>query len=192
MDIKIRVGVTVFCLLLVGCFSNDDGGFGRTVSLNIQDAISMENLKQYNVGDTIFFDLRFSRYLAEEGFDEPVDIFETTKAEHFSFSFDFQKFSELENRFSPINIDEEFVVAEKRDLDTFYYYGGYGTSVGLNEAQDSYETTVGIILVEDGLFRFDFDNIYIQSPYDFEQVQISIYHSFSVDGRLDTEFEVLE
>lgn len=192
MDLKIKIGAITFCLLLIGCFSDDDGGFGRSISLSIQDAFSMENQKQYNVGDTVFFELRFSRYLPEEGFTEFLDIYETTKSEDFAFSFGFEKFSELENGFSPVNIDEEFIVAEKKNLDTFYYYNDFGTSAGMNAARDAYESSVGIILPEEGLFRFNFENVFIQSPYDFDQVQISINHSFSTNGALDTEFEVVE
>jgi hypothetical protein len=192
MTLIYRIGLGLFCFILLGCFSYDDDGFGRSVNLNIQDAFSLENQKEYSVGDTIFFELRFSRYLPEDGFPELLDIYQTTKSEDFAFSFGLEKFSELEDSFRQVNINEDFIIAEKKNLDIYYYNNNHGTFVALNTAKDSYEAKVGVILVEDGLFQFNFNNLFIESPFTDDGVQVGIYHRFSTDEVLDVEFEVTE
>lgn len=190
MNLKYRISLVVFCFMLVGCFTTDDS-FGRSVSLTVQDSFSLENQKEYTVGDTIFFELRFSRYLPEEGFSELLDIYETTKAENFEFSFGFEKFSEFEGGFRQVFIGEDFIVAETENIDT-YYFNNYGAVASLNEARDTYQARVGVILAEDGLFRFNFDNVFISPPFDYDAVRLNINHRFSTEGLLDTEFTVTE
>ena len=190
MTLIYRFSLVVFFFVLLGCFSSDDS-FGRWVRLDLNDAFSIENKKEYVVGDTIFFELRFSRYLPEEGFSELLDVYETTKSADFGFSFRFQKFSELEGGFREIYISEDFIVADKNNVND-YFYQHYGTVATLNTTNDTYVARVGVILVEAGRFRFDFDNVSIQSPFGSDQVQVEIYHSFSGIGQLDTEFVVTE
>lgn len=187
-----KLSIVVSCLVLVGCLSREDDSFSRSVSLDIQDAFTFQNEMEYAVGDTIYFELRFSRYLPEEGYPNLLDIYETTDAEEFGYSFGFEKFSEQENGFRVINIDPQFIIAEESNTDDFYFYSNIGTVAKLNAAQDMYESRVGIILKEDGLFRFDFENTYFNSPYNYDKVQVGIWHEISDSDAVDFEFNVIE
>ncbi len=192
MNFIYKAVLTVFGFLLIGCFSDDDG-FGRSISVGIKDAITLENKKEYIVGDTIFFELKFSRYVAEEGFDNLLDVYETSNSEVFRYSFGLEKFSDLANNFTRVDIDPKFIIAEQHDLaDMYYYYDGYGTVAVLNAAKDVYESKVGVILAESGTFKFYFDNVYLRNGYDYDKINLSIGHSFSENNPIDLEFSVLE
>lgn len=192
MNSLYKLGVAGFCLLLIGCFSKEDDSFGRSVSLDILDAFTLQNDKDYVVGDTIYFELKYSRYLPEEGYPNLLDIYETSEAEEFGYSFGFEKYSEQENGFRLINIDPQLIITEENNIDDFYFYDNTGTAAKLNAAQDAYESRVGIILKEQGLFRFDFDNIYFNSPYNTSKVQVGIWHGISDIDTKDFEFNVGE
>jgi len=166
--------VITICLTIVSCYS-DDYGSNRYVSLSIKDAIEFENLENYVVGDTIFIDLNFSRYLAEEGYDNLLDIYESSGSETFNYNFAFSKFSELSNGFRSIAIDPNFIVVEKGNVGEYS-----GASALLNADQSAYESRIGLILAEAGRFRFDYDFFYIQSDsFSNDHVQIEIEHSFT-------------
>ncbi|MBM1104864.1 hypothetical protein JQC67_01820 [Aurantibacter crassamenti] len=74
--------VFLLCFSLFGCFQKEDDYFQPHVEL--KEAFVFDNKKEYAVGDTIYLDLNFSRYLEEEGYSNLLDIYETTGAEKFS------------------------------------------------------------------------------------------------------------
>lgn len=164
----------VICLIFVSCYS-DDYDSNRYVSLSIEDAIVFENNEDYVVGDTIFLDLNFSRYLPEEGFSNLLDIYKSSGSEAFYYNYGFSKFSELSDGFRPISIDPSFLVAEKGNIEDYR-----GASAVLNADQTGYESRIGLILAETGRFKFDYDFFYIQSDnYSRDFVQIEIQHRFT-------------
>ena len=187
-----KLGIAGFCVLLVGCLSREDDSFNRSVSLDILDAFTFQNEKEYAVGDTIYFELSFSRYLPEDGYPNLLDIYETTDEEQFGYSFSFEKFSEQESGFRAVNIDPQFIIAEKNDITNNFYFSDLGTIATLNDAKDTYESRVGIILKEAGVFRFDFENTYFNTPYNYNKVQLGIWHGISDREAVDFEFSVIE
>ncbi len=186
-----KIGLVIFSILMVGCFSSDDEGFGRNIQVKVSDAFVVENNKNYTVGDTIFFDQKFSRYVEEEGFSNLLDVFETTNDEAFGYSFGLEKFSEFSNNYTSVFIDEQFIIATKVDID-FYYYGGYGVAAILNDTQDAYESRVGIILPEAGEYRLNLENVYFSNGYDNDVIHLDITHRFSEASTVDVEFSVTE
>ncbi len=48
------VALLGFVFMLSGCMSRDDDGY-KEIRLQIEDALLLENEKNYTVGDTIFF-----------------------------------------------------------------------------------------------------------------------------------------
>ena len=104
--------------------------------------IIVENEGSFVVGDTVFYEIRFSRYLEEEGFNNLLDIYETTGADEFYYSYGLNKLSSFTNNYERINIDSNFVVIEEG--------GEYGVSAILNQAQTEYVSRVGIVLQEEG------------------------------------------
>lgn len=165
-------------LLVAGCTSYDDYGSNRYVRLELQDAISVENNQNYTVGDTIFIELNFSRYLDEKGFSNKLDIYESSGSEGFRYSFGLDKYSDLSGGFQRITITPEFLFAEKGTL------GDFGDIlVELNPEKTQYESKIGLILGEAGRFNLDFQYLYLESTDFFEdKVQIGIEHNFSNSG----------
>ncbi len=182
----------VICLImgivLIGCYSSDDY-YDRTVRLQVRDVITFTNDKEYQVGDTLRFEVAFSRYLNEDGFSSPLDVFETTGAEAFSYGFDLYQYSDFSKRFEPIFLDSELVIGSKGEGS---YYFGNGVVAELNETRDTYVSEVGVVLVESGTFQLDFDFLYFTSPFNENSVIVSIEYVRPSDGTLDLEFSVVE
>lgn len=187
MKKSVLVGLLVFAFLFVGCHSHDDS-FSRTVRLQIEDAVEFENEKNYIVGDTIFFELNFSRYLKEDGYSNLLDIYETTSAEEFHYSFGLNKFSDFSNSYTRVYIDPEFIFDEKGS--TFDQFGG--TATALNQEKNSYESKIGLILAEAGRFKFDFDFLYLNNRYEHDKISVEIQHVFTENNPIDLEFTVTQ
>ena len=174
-----------FCPTLIGCFSGDDDGM-RAIVLEIEDAISIDNKENYSVGDTIFFELNFSRYLHEDGYNTLLDIYESTNSTSFNYTFDLQKFSSFTNDYESIAIDSAYVFAEKGK-----FFGSYNAvSATLNGQENQYESMIGVILVDTGGFKFNFDYLFIDSGYAQDKVYIDIRHTFTTN--VNFEFNVTE
>lgn len=180
--------ILVFSLVFLGCYSDDDGDSFRFIQLEIEDAITLENESNYVVGDTIFFELKFSRYLEERGFSNLLDIYETTDSDEFSYSFGVLKFSSFTNNFDRIAIDSDFIFIEKG----IGFDGFSGTAAVLNQEQNEYESRVGLILQEAGNFRFDFEFITLFPEFVQGKVNLDIQHRFTTAQPEDFEFTVTE
>ena len=168
----------VVLVLLLGCSFDDDNRF---INLEIQDALVFDNNENYSVGDTLYIELNFSRYLDEEGFSNKLDVFESSGIVSFEYDdISLFKFSESDNRFQIATLAPEFLFAEKGSIDD----SGI-VSVELNMETAQYESRIGVILQEVGRFSFSgleflflFDRLSRQSSDD-ERVRISIRHRFS-------------
>jgi len=181
---KLSISILIVaCSFFVGCYYDDDGGY---ISLEIQDAITFENNLNYVVGDTLFFELNFSRYLDEAGFTNKLDVFESSGVDSFYYYYSLNKFSEQAGGFREIAVADEFVYAEKGTI------RNGGADAKLNPDMTVYESRVGIILVETGSFQLDFDFFRLNSfGYSQDKVRIDIEHTFS-SGINKFEFEVTE
>lgn len=179
----------VLCLnmLLLSCYSGDDDA-GRYVFLTIEDALTIENQENYVVGDTIFFELKFSRYLPEEGFDNLLDIYESTNAEEFRYSFSLGKFSNFSDDYENINIAFDYLFSEKGTVSRGLYNNAQAV---LNEEKTQYESRIGIVLAETGDFRFDFGYLGINSESDYDNVSIEILNYIDPDT-VKMDFSVAE
>lgn len=173
----------LLALVLVACYSDDDEN--RFISLNIEDALIFENDGNYMVGDTIFVELNFDRYLDEEGFPNKLDIFESSGAESFRYNFSLNKFSEISDGFRRVEISPEFLIPEKGTVDGFNE-----ATAQLNPERTRYESRIGIILAEAGRFELDMTFIALYSDvYREDRVQIEIQHTF-LNTIPNFEFEV--
>lgn len=177
--------IVVSGLFLFGCYYEDDYVF---VDLQIQDALIFENEKSYVVGDTIFFSLRFSRYLEEEGFSNKLDVFETTGAQSFNYPLNLEKFSPQSNSYVFIEVANDLLVAQEGRI------GNQNNTLEatLNEANDSYESSAGLILAETGNFRIFFDFFTLHPNTEGDRINLLINHSLSNTSLSDFEFEVTE
>lgn len=174
-------------LLLQSCYSYDDEGGSRYVELQLTDAFNFENDKNYVVGDTIFLELNFSRYLEEEGFSNLLDVYASTDSEEFSYPLELLKYSALSDNFVFTKIAEQFIFAEKGSVDGLYW-----VNAKLNDSRDTYESRIGLILAEEGEYRLNTQFLELESKWNFDKISIGIRHRFSDKTEEDFEFIVSE
>jgi len=171
--------------VFAGCFSQDD--LGRNIFLEVNDAIIFENNRSYILGDTIYVDVKFSRYLDETNQANKLDIFKSSGSEAFRYDFRLNKFSTLSNDFQRISISPEFIFAEKGTLDDFNSF-----RATLNPENDLYESRIGIILGETGIFRLELNFVAFSSDnFSRDNVFIDIRNRFTQEN-MDFEFVVAE
>lgn len=152
-------------LFMVGCFPSDDGYFYHR--MDIYDAFTFENQEKYQVGDTIFFNLSFSRYLDEDGYDNKLDIYETTISKKFFYTAPFfQKFSAFSESYERVYVREELL----------YSPNGTIKVAKLNTSTNIYESQMGIVLVEGGSYSISFNavNFHSDIPYFSENINLDI------------------
>ncbi len=175
-------------ILLYSCYS-DDYNDNSSITLELEDAFVLENQENYVIGDTIFVNLSFSRYLDEEGYSNLLDIYESTGTERFNYDLELEKYSAISNDYVRVSISSEYVFAEKGE----YIAGTYGQVTALlNLDQDEYESRVGIILAEPGTFRFNFDYTYIAAEYEYDKIYLGLNHRFTDAKEEDFIFVVSE
>ena len=151
-------------LFMIGCFPSDDDYF--YLGLDIYDAFTFENKENYQVGDTLFFNLSFSRYLDEDGYDNKLDIYETTSSEKFFYTPFLRKFSSFSDWYEEVYIREKFL----------YSPNGTINVAKLNTSTNIYESQMGIVLVEQGRYSISFHAVNFRSdaPYFSENINLDI------------------
>jgi len=154
----------------------------------MENALIFENSKNYLVGDTIFLELNFSRYLKEEGYSELLDIYETTGAEQFLYDFDMERFSTQSNGYRRLSIDAQFLFSEKGNL----FPDANRVGAIFNQNTDMYESKVGIILAEEGQYLLNMDFLYISSDEQLDKVRLLIEHRFTDNDPERFAFSVSE
>ncbi|WP_185782536.1 hypothetical protein [Croceivirga lutea] len=142
-------GILSVCFLFAisSCISDDDF-FSPLIT--IEDGFVFDNQENYQLGDTIYFTLEFSRYLPEEGQPNLLDIFESTGANEFFYDIEFSKFSSFSNSY-------QRVFAEERN---YYSPDGETNSASYNPVTETYTSTTAIVLVEPGEYQLNFNFTY--------------------------------
>ena len=189
------IGCFLLSLLMAGCFSNDDDSAINYIDLQVEDVFVFDDQTEYVVGDTIFFSQKFSRYIKEEGYNELLDIFETTKDNQFAYSFNVKKFSDFSNTYVNVSIDPEYIITSGESPTDYFFYNDYVTVAKLNEAEDAYESRVGVVLQEIGSFQLDLSFVYFRNGFDYnnkESVDLDIRHRFTSPNDAYKKFEVVE
>ncbi|WP_298478985.1 hypothetical protein [uncultured Maribacter sp.] len=184
---KVIIGFSMLFLAVLGmqCSPPDDDVYWNNVEVEIKDAIKVENKANYIVGDTLFFELNFSRYLEEEGYSNLLDIYETSGVDEFTYSFGLLKYSAFSDIYEGVNIDDQYIIAEKGLI------GDYSQpSAILNSNKDTYESRIGIILKEEGEYQLDFDYMYISSAYNTDKPRVGLNHIISEANPLLLNFTV--
>ena len=151
-------------LFMTGCFPGDDYYFYPRV--DIYDAFTFESKENYQVGDTILFNVSFSRYLDEDGYENKLDIYETTSAKKFFYTPLFRKFSTFSDSYEGIYVREEFL----------YSPNGTINVAKLNTGTNIYESQMGIVLAEEGEYSISFNDVNFHSdvPYFSENINLDI------------------
>ncbi|MGS0526034.1 hypothetical protein ACU8V7_13525 [Zobellia nedashkovskayae] len=115
------IGCFLLSLLMAGCFSNDDDSAINYIDLQVEDVFIFDDQTEYVVGDTIFFSQKFSRYIKEEGYNELLDIFETTKDNQFAYSFNVKKFSDFSDTYVNVSIDPEYIITSGESPTDYFF-----------------------------------------------------------------------
>lgn len=160
-----------FVFSLTSCWTDDDNSYRRSVFLNVPNLILIESQPNFNINDYIYFDVNFSRYLPEEGFTDLLDIYKTTGATKFSFSFTLYKKSAY-NIYEPINFGD-FYIQEKGEI--FTAHTSLGNAI-YNSSNEQYEFRAGIQLLETGAYKLEIDPyIYPNNSSNSNAINLSIF-----------------
>lgn len=172
-------------LIWIQCSPPDDDVYWDSVQLVIEDHLKVENTENYIVGDTLFFELDFSRYLPEAGESSLLDVYETSGASEFSYSFNVSKYSAFSESYQDVWLDDKYVIAEKGIAD----YSSE-VSVILNSETNIYESRIGIVLAEEGEYQLDFDYLNLYSRYNEGKPSVRIEHIITETNPLVLNFTV--
>jgi hypothetical protein len=143
-------------LLLAGCDSDDDG-FYNTVYIQANNLVSVANPQtSYAVGDVVYVNAYVPNLLAEQGFDNPIDVRETTgNADQFDFSYMLEKL-DASGEWELYTID-----------DVNYVPGGFGDAqldpivrglLDFDADSQQYAYMGGVRITEPGQYRLNFTN----------------------------------
>lgn len=141
-----------FISLFTNCDTNDDG-FYKNLFVDVPNLVSIQTQPNYSVGDYIYINADFSRYLPEPGHTDLLDIYKTTGgATQFAFSYVVER---------KINTtDWEVVTVNDNQLDINLGTAQNGSYVyGICEYNDidkTYEYNVGFPLLTAGNYRLSF------------------------------------
>ncbi|WP_310558100.1 hypothetical protein [Flavobacterium sp.] len=171
--------------LFFNCSEPDDIYMGSK-DIKASNLIQIETLPSYKLNDLIYINSSFSRYLPEEGYDDLLDIYKTTKSNEYSFEFLLEKKSAYDT-WTPINIGNKIVVNKGK---SYTSNAAIGVCV-FNPETNLYEFRAGIPLLETGEFRLRMSSnlypVYTNSSY----ISVYIYTTISqVDNQGNYHFTV--
>lgn len=140
-------------LILTGCDSDDDG-FYNTVYVDATNLVTIETSNAITLGNPFIVDAEIPNLLDEPGFDEPLDLRQTTgNAEAFKFSYVIEK----QNGSDWVPVDMTGLLAIM-DSEMGSATAGYFVDARAEfyENMDAYRYRGGVILEETGTYRFTY------------------------------------
>ncbi|MGL2964412.1 hypothetical protein ACSVH2_11385 [Flavobacterium sp. RSB2_4_14] len=141
-----------FAFLLSNCDTNDDG-FYNNIYIDVPNLVTIQTQPTYSVGDFIYVNADFSRYLPEVGQSELLDIYHSTGgATQFTFTYLIER---------KINATEwEVVTVNDSQLDINLGSAQNGSYIyaicEYNNTDQTYEYNVGFPLLNAGEYRLSF------------------------------------
>lgn len=169
----------VILFTLSGC-SRDDDEFYNSFYTNIQGLVTLETQDSYEINDVLWINTdNFSRFLNEPGQSTLLDVYTTSKAQRFKFTFYLEK--QIGNNWELINIGNNFV----SELGTVNEIFGVTAYAIYNQADEKYEFRTGIRLTESGNYRLSFPSGYNYTNFDMisenpaESTYLTIATTFS-------------
>ena len=148
---KIRY-ITLFIatLFVSNCNTNDDG-FYNNVFASVPNLITIQpHANTYTVGEKIYVNSNFSRYLNENG--KTLDAFKTTGATGFYFSYVIEKQLNATTWETVTVNDNQLDIVKGSAQNGSYVYG----ICDYNTVNETYEYRVGFPLLSTGTFRLSF------------------------------------
>lgn len=138
---------------LNSCDTNDDG-FYNNAYLDANNLVTIETQPSYTVGDYLYVDANFSRYLPDtENLATLLDVYHTTNgATQFAFSYAIERQISTDNwEIVSVNDNQLNVVQGLASNGAFVY----GVCV-YNTTNQNYEYRVGFPLLSTGNYRLSF------------------------------------
>lgn len=139
--------------LFNSCVTNDDG-FYHNVYLEANDLVTIETQTSYNVGDYLYIDADFSRYLPDaNNLGTLLDIYKTTNgATQYAFSYVIEKKINATDWEVVSVADNLLNITKGSAFNGAYVYG----LCQYNTADETYEYNVGFPLQTAGNYRLSF------------------------------------
>jgi hypothetical protein len=179
----------IFGILSIAFFLNcsePDDIYMGSKNLKASNLIEIETLPTYKLNDLIYINSSFSKYLQEEGYDDLLDIYKTTKSNEYTFEFILEKKSAYDT-WNTVNIGNKIIVNKGKS---------YANNVNIgvcvfNPETNLYEFRAGIPLLEIGEFRLRMAGnlypVYTNSSY----ISVYIYTTINkVDNQGNYYFTV--
>jgi hypothetical protein len=141
------------CFLVTNCNTNDDG-FYQNVFFEANNLVTIQTQTTYSVGDYLYIDADFSRYLPDnQNLGALLDIYKTTTgATQYGFSY------VIEKRINASDWEVISVADSQLDINKGSAQNG-GFVLGIcqyNSADETYEYNVGFPLLSSGNYRLSF------------------------------------
>jgi hypothetical protein len=145
--------IALSSLVLLTACSNKDSEFFNEITVEVPNQLVIETQSSYAVQDTLWLHTAFSRYLPETGYNNLLDVYQTSgQAPNFLFAFILEKkaadgtwvFYSLNS-----NLVEDYGIAEQYDG----YYLGYCNYI---DTSKTFDFRSGLKLTEAGQYRLNF------------------------------------
>ncbi len=139
-------------LLFSNCNTNDDG-FYNSLFLDSSNLVAIATQSSFSVGDKIYVNANFSRYQAEVGHTEPLDIYKTTgSAPEYSFSYLIEK-EVSTDVWEVVTVNDSQLDIIEGDAQNGSYVLGHCI---YNATSETYKYNVGFPLLSTGHYRLSF------------------------------------
>ncbi len=163
----VLLGILTFSL--IACYRDD--GYYRNVQVELQNAVTFQEKEIYQIGDTLYFDVGFSRYVEEQGYSNLLDIYATTKETKYGYNFWLSKFSAQSGGYNTISINLSSTLFNGKVLDS-NYYDFYSE---LDTEKEEYVSQIGIVLKEEGDYTLEVSGLH---GYDYNPDEVDLYLHF--------------
>lgn len=188
---KINKLTFLFCMVSLytatGCWYSDDS-YQDNIFLEVPDLIEVEgNETNFTAGETLWVLGSVSRYLPTEESPALLDVFKTTRSETFRYRIELRRQTDSGN-YEYINLTEEDFVIDTGDIDSFY--SPFVLAV-LNETEDTYESRIGIVLQDPGVYELDINFLEASNP-ERSEFRVSVATNIANANEYWYEFTVAE
>ncbi|MGL2967431.1 hypothetical protein [Flavobacterium sp. XGLA_31] len=140
-------------LFIFGCDTNDDG-FYNNVFVDTSALVTIDpHSSNYTVNEDLYVTVNIPRLITEVGQTNPLDVFQTTGATEFTFSYVIEKQIDALN-WEVVHVNDNQLHIEKGNAqnDGVYIFG----VCEYNTTNETYEYRVGFPLLNAGTYRMSF------------------------------------
>jgi len=148
-----NIKLLFLAVIAIASFSscNEDDEFYNSKYISIPGLINIETQPDYQVGDVLWVNTDFSRYLSEPEIASPLDIYRTTDGASFSFAYGLEK-KNADNTWTIVDLENKMLSDEGNVFD-----GSYNVAECIYDgASETYRFRAGMPLQQAGTYRIFF------------------------------------